>query len=421
MKQFKSPFLFCFLFISIFINLSSFGQKKGEWPCFHGLDRLNKSMETGLLKEWPKEGPRLKWTVAGLGEGYSSVSVAGGHIYASGKNADQTTVFCFDLNGKLIWKKANGKSWSTDLSYASSYTGARSTPTFDEGVVYHLGELGRLTAFDAKTGAEKWHRELAKDFEAEIPTYGYSESVLIDGNHLFVRPFGKKGYQICLNKDTGELIWANTEITGKQGYSSMVFDETGGNHQLIGSLGDNYYSIDAKTGKLLWKVNIANERQLNISDAVIWKDYIFVACGYGKGCMMSRINSSGRVYTPVMIWESALMDNHHGGVIFHEGYLYGSGDRARGWFCLDFMTGKQMWKLSNGKGSITYADDRLYLLDERGSMKLVKASSDSTEIKGEYTVPKGGEGMFWAHPVVCGGTLYVRHADKLYAYDVIGH
>ena len=83
------------------------------------------------------------------------------------------------------------------------------------------------------------------------------------------------------------------------------------------------------------------------------------------------------------------------------------------------MTGKQIWK-TEGKGSITLADGLLYLLDERGTMKLVKATPDKYELTGEFKVPEGGKGRYWAHPVVCDKRLYVRHADNLYVYDIKG-
>jgi outer membrane protein assembly factor BamB len=416
-KRIPNSFItFCFFVCLSGINAAA--QQTFEWPCFHGLNRTNKSSETGLINEWPVDGPKLKWTATGLGDGYSSVSVGGGLIYTAGMNSDQTCVYCFDLEGKPVWKKPNGQTWSTTLSYASSFTGARSTPTYDNGVIYHLGERGRLTAFDAKTGEEIWHRELVRDFEAEEPEYGYSESVLIDGDQLFVRPFGKKGFQVCLNKHNGELIWTNTEIPGTPGYNSMVIDEFGGYRQIIGTSSNCFYSVDTRTGKLLWKVDVVNQRELNLTDAIVYNDYVFISSGYGKGSMLIKLKASGKEIIPETVWQSELMDNHHGGVILQNSYLYGAGSNSRGWFCLDFLTGKQMWK-TEGKGSITYADGMLYLLDERGTMKLVRATPDKYEISGEFKVPEGGKGMFWAHPVICGGILYVRHADKLYAYDII--
>ncbi len=394
----------------------SSAQEEG-WPSFHGPDRTNKSAETGLMKEWPSEGPELNWSVSGLGEGYSSVSIGDGLIFTAGSEGGQTHVFCYDLSGNLQWKKTNGKAWSTNMSHARSYTGSRSTPTYDTGILYHLGETGRLAAFNSKTGEEIWYRDLPSEFDATPTEYGYSESVLIDGEHLYVSPYGKKGFKVCLDKKTGKLIWTNSELSGIEGYSSPVIMEFGGFRQIIGSSGNSYYGVDAETGKLLWKFEFVNQRELNNTDAIVYKDYVFVSSGYGKGSMLVKLRKNESEIIPETIWETNLMDNHHGGVILDNGLLYGAGSNARGWFCLDFMTGKQMWK-TEGKGSITYAEGMLYLLDERGTMRLARATPDKFEQTGEFKVPKGGEGMYWAHPVVCNGTLYVRHADVLYAYDI---
>jgi outer membrane protein assembly factor BamB len=404
----------CFFSVSL-INVSAQGPI--EWPCFHGSDRSNKSAETGLLKEWPVNGPGMVWTVSGLGEGYSSISISGGLLYTAGKSENQTYLYCYDLTGKPVWKKPNGKGWATTLSWAASYNGSRSTPTCDNGIVYHLSESGRLAAFEAKTGKEVWSKLLSAEFDAEVPEYGYSESVLIDGNNLFVKPAGKKGYQVCLDKRTGETVWINNEIPGTIGYNSGMISETGGYRQLVGASSNCFYGIDTRTGKLLWKVDVVNQRELNLTDAICYNNYVFITSGYGKGSMLVRLKASGKGIIPETVWQSALMDNHHGGVILQNGCLYGSGSNARGWFCLDFLTGKQLWK-TDGKGSVTYAEGMLYNLDERGTIKLVRATPEKYEKSGEFKVPKGGESMYWAHPVVCGGKLYIRHGDKLFAYDV---
>ena len=49
----------------------------GDWPGWRGPDRTGVSTETGLLKEWPRGGPKLLWKAKGLGIGYSTPSVAG--------------------------------------------------------------------------------------------------------------------------------------------------------------------------------------------------------------------------------------------------------------------------------------------------------------------------------------------------------
>ena len=51
-------------------------------------------------------------------------------------------------------------------------------------------------------------------------------------------------------------------------------------------------------------------------------------------------------------------------------------------------------------------------------MALVVCKPDGFEVLGRFAVPRGGEGLYWAHPVVCNGRLYLRHADRLCAYDI---
>lgn len=126
--------------------------RPGEWPAFHGSDRSNKSVETGLLKAWPAGGPELLQTITGLGEGYSSVSIAEGLIFTSGTFDNKTYVFAFDLAGKPVWKMPNGSAWKVEVSWAKGYDGPRSTPTYDKGIVYHQSELNKLTAYKASTG-----------------------------------------------------------------------------------------------------------------------------------------------------------------------------------------------------------------------------------------------------------------------------
>ena len=392
-------------------------QDQSQWPAFHGPDRSNKSVETGLLDDWPEEGPKLLWTISGLGKGYSTVSVTDEYLFTSGTGDQHNLVFAFDPEGTLLWKKPNGQSWETEMSHARTYNGARSTPTYSDGVVYHLGDLGRLAAFDAGSGEELWSMELREQFDSEIPEYGYAESVYIQEDRLYCCPAGKKAYLLCLNKHNGQVIWTNQEIGGTVGFSSLIMFDHGGYRQIAGLSSNRIFGVDTETGKLLWQVEYENSRSNNVPDLIFHDGLIFASSGYGKGSILLNLKSSGQSITPETVWQTELMDNHHGGVILHEGYLYGAGHNSRGWFCLDFRTGEQMWKAA-GKGSITYADQKFYCLDERGIMRLVRAMPENYEEISAFSVPEGGKSMYWAHPVVCGARLYIRHEDKLFAYDI---
>ncbi len=389
----------------------------GEWPCFHGPARDNRSAETGLLKEWPEGGPKLLWTATGLGKGYSSVTIAGGGIYTAGMIGKQTYVFALDLDGKQKWRKPNGRSWESRMRHAIGYTGSRATPTYDEGRLYHLGERGRLAVFDARTGREVWSVDLFERFDAKVPSYGLAESVLIDGERLICSPGGRKGYMVCLAKDTGKLVWANTEMKGAVGYCSGVIAEFGGRRQILSMSAKALFSVDAATGKLLWSVEHGNRRGNSATDPIFHKGRVFASTGYGKGSVVVKLLPTEDGIRAERVWASKLMDNHHGGVVLLDGHLYGSGHQSRGWFCLEFFTGRQAWN-AKGKGALTYAEGMLYCLDERGTMSLVRADPDAFRLASSFRLPKGGTGLYWAHPVVCGGRLYVRHADKLFAYDI---
>ncbi len=391
----------------------------GDWPQFHGPRRDNRSDETGLMRSWPEGGPRLLWTAEGLGKGYTSVAVAGGMIYTAGKIERSTHVFAFDMSGKPRWRAANGEAWQAAprMRWAVRYDGSRGTPTVSDGVVYHLGELGRLAAFEAKTGREAWSANVLERFEAKRPSYGLCESVLIDGEKLICSPGGARGYMVALDRKTGKTLWANTDISDGVGYCSAVVAELGGIRQIVTMSAEALFGVGAETGKLLWRVPHSNKRNNSCTDPICSDGHVYASTGYGGGSVLVKLTAAGGGIRAEKVWTSELLDNHHGGVVLAAGHLYGSGHESRGWFCLDFLTGEQKHR-ADGKGSLTWADGMLYCLEENGAMSLVEATPEGRRVVSSFQVPSGGRGKHWSHPVVCGGRLYVRHADRLFAYDV---
>ena len=398
----------------------SFPANGTAWPCFHGPRRDNIAADTGLMQAWPQDGPKLLWTTSGIGHGYSSVSIAGDRIFTAGMIEKQTHVTAMDMTGKILWQRLNGQSWqaSDRQPWAVSYSGSRGTPTADDDAVYHLSELGQLTSFDVQTGRQRWHVDTMRIFKAERPEYGYSESVLIHADVLFCCPGGDTGYMVALDKRTGRTLWANTEIKDAVGNCSAVFTSIDGVEQVITMSAKRVLSFDPDNGRLLWEYAFSNKRENNVADVIISDGLVYASSGYGGGSILLRPQRKGDgEYSVDSVWRSELLDNHHGGVLLFGGRLYGAGHEARGWFCLDFKTGRQLWQ-APGKGSLTYADDRLYCLDEKGTMTLVKATAYEWLEAGSFRLPRGGKGLYWAHPVICGGRLYVRHSDQLLAYSV---
>jgi outer membrane protein assembly factor BamB len=424
LKKFFGGFMlqlrFPVLFVLILTSAASASEKTG-WPCYHGPQRDNLSNDTDLLQRWPEGGPELIWTNLEIGHGYSTVAITAGRIFTAGMIEKQTYVTALDMAGKNLWQSLNGRSWeaSEQQSWAVPYAGSRATPTVDGNTVYHLSDLGRLCAFDVQTGNEKWDIELRSTFDAERPEYGYSESVLIHGNILFCCPGGKGGYAAAINKDTGETLWKNTEVKDAVGNCSAVVADIDGIDQFVTVSASQVLSFDCADGNLLWQYPFANDRQNNIADVVVNNGLVYASSGYGKGSILlrPRRRENGK-FSVEAVWQSELLDNHHGGVLLYDGHLYGAGHNARGWFCLDFNTGRKLWQTEEGKGSLTYADNKLYCLDETGKMSLVNSTPEKWDVVSSFRPPRGGRGAFWAHPVVYGGRLYIRHSEKLFVYDI---
>lgn len=206
--------------VSCLISVSAV--RAGDWPQFRGPNRNGVSDETNLLQEWPAEGPRVVWKAAGLGQGFSSISVAGERIYSMGDKGDRSFIVAVTrANGSSIWEGGVGKP-------GGNYEGTRGTPTVDGDRVYGLGQFGDLVCCESATGKEIWRKNLKTDFGGQHGQWQYAESPLVDGDRLVCTPGGKGAAIVALNKVTGELIWKGAvPENDRAGYSSIVITEAG--------------------------------------------------------------------------------------------------------------------------------------------------------------------------------------------------
>ena len=390
------------------------------WPQFRGPNRDGKSTETGLLKAWPRGGPRHLWTARGCGIGYSSVSIGHGSIYTMGIIGSDMAVVAFDLNGKRKWQKRIGQA--NDPAFCTKqywqFKGSRSTPTIYGERLYVESPVGDVACLNALTGETVWSLNMAEKFGARNTRWGLAESPLIDGDRVIVCPGGPKAGIVALNKNTGETVWVCKGTTGVPGYASPILVEYQGLRQIVTMMQRSAVGLNADTGELLWRVERINRWEVNATNAIFLDGHVFICGGYGLGSSLLKLHVSADKATVTEVWRDRTLDNHHGGVVLVDGHVYGSNMRGQ-WICQEFMTGRVMYKERGiGKGSVTYADGMLYCLNEgRGVVGLVKATPEGYQRAGRFAIP-GGKGQVWAHPVVCGGRLYIRYRDALHAYDV---
>ena len=396
--------------------LAEDGSPGGNWPQFHGPSRDNMSAERGLLKQWPEGGPRLAWRFSECGDGYSGVAVAGGRIFTAGDFGEKEMLIALDLEGKVVWKTPNGESWRGEMP------GARTTPTYSDGTIYHMNPVGRLAAFEAASGQERWAVDLKAEFGVKLATWALSENVIVDGQAVLCAPGGAKGRIVALDKTTGGRLWVNTEIADGPAYCSPLVVTHNGVRQLITLMQKSVVSVDVATGKLLWKFKHETKNDQNVTMPIFKDGCVLASSGHGTGSRLLKLGAEPGQVTEM--WLNKDLDNCHGGVILAGGRLFGSGCRmfGKGLVGVDFLSGKTLWnEKALGKVSLTYADHMLYCINtDKGRMSLAEAGGERCRVVSQFDVPKGSAGLWLAHPVISGGRLYVRHGGDLFAYDIRG-
>jgi outer membrane protein assembly factor BamB len=401
---------------AVFVSFAAPGvdsEATPSWPEFHGPGRTNIAPETGLLKKWPKGGPPLVWKFSPCGQGYSGVSVAEGKLFTAGDFGEVEYVLALDFDGKLLWKSPNGEAWH------GASPGSRTIPTYSEGVLYHMNPHGRLAAFEAKTGKELWVVDLKARFDARHGVWALAENVVVEGDKLLCMPGGPKGRVVALDKHTGNTVWVNTETEHTAAYCSPVVVTHAGVRQLITMTQKSVLGVDVETGKLIWSAPFVPKSPQNALTPVYHDGYVFVACGHSSGGTVLKIDQQARTATTV--WFREDLDNCHGGALLIDGKLFGSSCRQGGrhFYCVDFLTGKTI-KLDKtlGKVGISAADGMIYALNHRGTMSLLAVTPDGFEIVSQFELKKKPDNSYLAHPVICGGRLYLRCDEDLYAFDV---
>lgn len=408
-----------------------------DWPQWQGPDRTGISKEGGLLKEWPNDGPPLAWKSKGLGGGDTAPSVAGGKLFGMGNRGDDEIVWALsEADGKEVWASRLGPAFQQRMPQSKEGPGC--TPTVDGERLYVLGMGGELACLQVKDGKILWQLSITKEFGGSVPQWSYRESPLIDGDKLICTPGGPEATIVALDKLTGKTIW-KSKVPGASGaggkggkggfgggsgasYASPIVIEFDGKRQYVQVTSGALVGIAAADGKLLWKYEKpANRMGINCTTPIYLDGHVFACSAYGAGGGLVKLVKDGDGVKAEEGYFTRKMENHHGGVILHDGCLYGAhGGLGRGYLvCLEFKTGKVLWEATDTpKGSVAFADGRLYYRSESDTVLLIEPSAKEYLERGRFKQPDRSKSPAWAHPVIANGKLYIRDQDLLLCYDV---
>lgn len=381
-----------------------------DWPQWRGPNRDGISTETGLLKSWPQGGPPLAWRAQGAGEGYSSFAVADGTMYTLGARGGDEFVMAFSAaDGKKVWETRLGRRFDNDRG-----SGPRSTPTVDGERLYVFGASGDVAALDRASGKTVWTVNVLQRFGGSNIVWGLSESPLVLSDRILVAAGGSKGSIVALRKSDGGTIWRAGD--DRAGYSSAVLHEVDGVRQAIFFTDSKATGVNVDNGWVLWNYDRVANRTANIATPIVRGNRVFLSSDYGTGAALLELTRRGEHFDAREVYFTREMRNHHASSVLIGDHLYGFS--AAILTAMRFDTGEVAWRnRSVGKGSVIFADDRLYLFSEQGVMGLAEASPSGYVEHGRFTIQTGNLPT-WSHPVVSGGKLFLRDQDRIYAYDI---
>ena len=398
-----------------------------DWPQWQGPDRNAISRESGLLKEWTPAGPPLAWKITGLGGGESTPSIAAGRIYGmSNRGADEVVWALSEKDGKTIWVTRLGPAFQQQEPPGKDGPGC--TPTVDGERLYVIGLGGDVSCLQIRDGKIVWQRSFQRDFGGEVPIWSFRESPLVDGDKVICTPGGEGATIVALDKLTGKTIWkSQVPDDPKAAYASAIAIDFAGQRQYVQLTAKALVGVAASDGKFLWRYDKpSNNYGINCSTPLYHEGQVFAASAYNNGGGLVKLSkeANGSIKAEE-VYFSDKMQNHHGGMILFEGNLYGAnGGNSGGYLvCLDFKTGNVLWDERRGekrapKGSVAFADGRLYYRLEDGTMLLIEPSPKQYIERGRFVQPDRTRQPAWAHPVIANGKLYLRDQDVLFCYNV---
>jgi outer membrane protein assembly factor BamB len=416
MKNMES--IFQKLLLTLVLCLVSFTMVFSQLYEWRGPGRTGIFNETGLLRKWPDGGPVLLWESAGMGDGYSSATVTEDAVYVTGRKDSSDVLTALTLDGKKKWETIYGKAWLTN------HPGSRCTPTYYNGNLFLISGSGDIVCVGSD-GKIKWSKNHYKLYESSPLMFGISESPLVVDNMVIASPGGKKASVVAFNINDGKVVWEAEPLNQEPQYVNPKLIEFAGKKMIVTVMGTDIFAVNARDGKILWKVNYA---AINAATGKVMKNhaitptyrdgYILIANGYNWVALKLKLSADGN--SAEVVWENRNFDPQLGGVVLLGDNIYGNNHMSKPvdtWVCVDWKTGKTLWTSKwDGKGSVISADGMLYLYEERsGHVALVKPDSEKLNIISEFQIKKG-EGPFWAHPVISNGKLYIRHGDMLMVY-----
>jgi outer membrane protein assembly factor BamB len=426
----KNRFSVLPLFQVLSIALAATSLFAEDWPWIYGPRRDNTSEQKSLLRSWPKEGPKVLWTVP-MGAGFGGPAVHDGNVYLLDR--DESTgdkLRVLDLaSGKELW------SYAYNAPGRFMFAGSRTTPTVDGGYVYTVGPMGDLHAISTKTRQPAWHKNIWKDFDgdAELPRWAIVQNPLIYADLLIVAPQTAKVGVVAYDKLTGAIKWKSVALTGIPGYVTPSLIKVAGEDQLVmitaaagrgrTARGGSVNGLDPRSGKVLW--TYTNWQCIvPVPNAVDAGDgRVLLTGAYGAGAAMLKVEKkSDGTFTVSELFKNPDFGSHTQPPVVHGGHFYSHytiNERSDGLVAMS-MDGQVKWKTEQQpafvRGGSILADGLMLTTDGNTKLSLIDPSPAAFKPLASAVILEPGDN--WAPLALVNGKLLVRGQKELKALQV---
>ncbi len=398
------------LIITAFTSCKNENSNTSQW---RGPNRDGVYNDQNLLKSWPENGPELLWSTEELGNGYGTAVVSDKKVFVNGEIDSTAYLFCFDLQGKLLWKSPYGKEY-TGSGFSAGFPGGRSTPTVVENLVYVLSGTGKIVCFETSTGAEKWTTDMLSDLRGLANEFGYSESLLVDGDIVFCYPGGAESNVVAMNRFTGKPVWTSKALADTVSFCSPLLIKLKERSVLVTFSIRAIFGLDAKTGELLWSQEQDTVIYGTQGNTPIFANGNLYYIGDSNGLVKLALSEDGSSIKE--IWRSNEITNGTGGFVLVNNNIYGTSgnQKLKG---VDVNTGALSDSLRIGRAATIYADGNLYCYSDKNEVSLISLEKGKMEKVSSFKCTLGTKEAL-AHPVIGEGMLFIRHGKALMAYKI---
>jgi outer membrane protein assembly factor BamB len=383
-----------------------------DWPGFRGPNRDGHLSGVRIATDWKQHPPQQVWRHR-VGPGWGSFAVIGNHLYTQEQRGEEEAVVCYDAaTGNEIWVHSDPARFQ-DMQ---SGPGPRATPTFLEGKVYSFGANGLLNCLNAATGEKLWSRDVKKDADAKVPTWGFASSPLIVNGIVTVYAGGPEGKSVLgYQAATGQVAWSAGE--GQLGYSSTQVARLVGTEQLLISTDIGLTALEPTSGQVLWKHDWNTNGQVaRITRPAILSDTdLLIGTGMGVGTRRVHVSHDENSWKTEEIWTTRVIAPYFNDLVVYQGNAYGFDGVML--TCVNIEDGKRRWRergYGNGQALLLEDQGILLVTSEKGDVGLVQASPEFHQL----AKMKVFEGKTWNHPVIAHGKLFLRNGEEAVCYEL---